>query len=157
MWHIYTDGASRGNPGPSSWAFVVLENDHLYKGSKSGFLGNSTNNVAELTAILEALKFAERLSGEVVIYADSSYALNSITQWMNGWAAKGWKKSDGKPVQNLRLMQDLYEQKNLLGSRIRYVKVSGHSGVYGNEKADQVCNQVLDIEESKNTINNWSN
>lgn len=146
-WYIYTDGASRGNPGPTSWAFAVYENDTEYKGSKSGYLGKNTNNVGELTALIEAMKYSRKLSGTITIYMDSSYVLNSVTNWVHGWAKNGWRKADGKPVKNESLMAEILGLKLELGERIIYKKVAGHAGVAGNEKADEICNKVLDNNE----------
>lgn len=146
-WYIYTDGASRGNPGPTSWAFAVYKNDTEYKGSKSGYLGKNTNNVGELTALIEAMKYSRKLSGTITIYMDSSYVLNSVTNWVHGWAKNGWRKADGKPVKNENLMAEILGLKLELGERIIYKKVTGHAGVAGNEKADEICNKVLDNNE----------
>lgn len=148
---IYTDGACRGNPGPTSWGFVVYEGTE-YKGSKSGFLGTNTNNVGELTAMLEAMKFCSKMKSTVVIYTDSSYVLNSLTKWVDGWSRNGWKKSDGKPVQNQDIMAELLKLRNTLGTRVTYEKVKGHSGVLGNERVDQLCNRVLDIQETEQLL-----
>ena len=65
---------------------------------------------------------------------DSQYVINSVTKWMRGWKAKGWRKSDGKPVMNLQLLQDL--DSALVGRRYRFEWVKGHVGHVLNEAAD---------------------
>lgn len=89
---MYTDGACSGNPGPGGWATVLLCGDakkEIFGGCK-----NTTNNIMELTAIIEGLK-ALKLECEVEIYSDSAYCVNAFNQnWIYGWIKKGWKTSN---------------------------------------------------------------
>jgi len=143
-YEIYTDGACRANQSDNnvgSWAFIVYL-DGVKKGSKSRATFNTTNNVQELTAVLEALRWANKLGEPVTIYCDSEYTINSITKWIKGWATKGWKKADGKPVANLEIMQQLYQEYN--SSKHTFIKVKGHSGNIGNDAVDELANVAMD-------------
>jgi ribonuclease HI len=99
---------------------------------------HTTNNKMEMQAAIAALEFF-KLSAQtqpITLYTDSEYLINSITKWMPGWKKKGWKKSDGNPVQN----QDLLEILDQLNSRlIQWQHVRGHSGNIGNERCDAIA------------------
>lgn len=143
-YEIYCDGACRNNQADNnvgSWAFIVYHGG-VKKGSKSKATFNTTNNVQELTAVLEALRWANKLGERVTLYVDSTYVLNSVTKWMRGWAAKGWKKADGKPVANLEIMQQLFTEYN--PNKHIFVKIKGHSGDVRNEEVDNLCNVAMD-------------
>ena len=134
---IYTDGACTGNPGPGGWGTVVYFDDgsvHEIGDSSQ----HTTNNKMEMQAAIAALEFF-KLSAQtqpITLYTDSEYLINSITKWMPGWKRKGWKKSDGNPVQN----QDLLEILDQLNSRlIQWQHVRGHSGNIGNERCDAIA------------------
>lgn len=74
---IYTDGSSWPNPGPGGWGIVIKNGSEDL--SLSGFLAHTTSNQAELTAILQALKFSRRLAGDIVIFTDSKYCQRMLT------------------------------------------------------------------------------
>ena len=128
---IYTDGACTGNPGPGGWGIVVYFDDgSIHEMGDSAQY--TTNNKMEMQAAIAALEFFKlsRQTQPITLYTDSEYLINSITKWMPGWKKKGWKKSDGNPVQN----QDLLEILDQLNSRlIQWQHVRGHSGNIGNE------------------------
>lgn len=143
-YEIYTDGACRSNQTDNNvgaWAFIVYHGG-VKKGSKSKATFNTTNNVQELTSVLEALRWANKLGESVTLFCDSEYVINSITKWMIGWAAKGWKKADGKIVANLELMQQLFEEYN--PNKHTFVKIKGHSGNIGNDAVDELANVAMD-------------
>ncbi|MDO4252275.1 MAG: ribonuclease HI family protein [Rothia sp. (in: high G+C Gram-positive bacteria)] len=127
------DGSALGNPGPAGWAWYVDQDNWAAGGWK-----HATNNMGELRAVLELLRATEQQAERPLhIFCDSQYTIKSITQWMPGWKKKGWKKADGKPVQNLELMQDL--DAALAGRSYRFEWVKGHSGQELNEKADDLA------------------
>jgi ribonuclease HI len=134
---IYTDGACTGNPGPGGWGTVVYFDDGSVHEMGDSFQ-HTTNNKMEMQAAIAALEFF-KLSAQtqpITLYTDSEYLINSITKWMPGWKKKGWKKSDGNPVQN----QDLLEILDQLNSRlIQWQHVRGHSGNIGNERCDAIA------------------
>ena len=134
---IYTDGACTGNPGPGGWGIVVYFDDgSIHEMGDSAQY--TTNNKMEMQAAIAALEFFKlsRQTQPITLYTDSEYLINSITKWMPGWKKKGWKKSDGNPVQN----QDLLEILDQLNSRlIQWQHVRGHSGNIGNERCDVIA------------------
>jgi ribonuclease HI len=134
---IYTDGACTGNPGPGGWAVVVYFNDGSVH-EMGDASRHTTNNKMEMQAAIAALQFLEA-SGQtepITLYTDSEYLINCVTKWVKGWKKKGWKKSDGNPVQN----QDLLETLDELNSRlVKWQHVRGHSGNIGNERCDVIA------------------
>ncbi len=124
---IYTDGASSGNPGPSGSGVVMLYGEHRKELSK--YLGNTTNNVAELTAIQMALEHLKTTTKTVVIYTDSSYALGVLT--------KGWKAK-----KNRSLIEKIKKQMKPFKA-LSFIKVAGHAGIPENERADQLAVEAI--------------
>ena len=104
---IYTDGACSGNPGPGGWGVLLRygENEKELCGGEA----ETTNNRMEMMAVIKAL---ESLKGhpKIELYTDSKYVMQGITEWMDGWKAKGWKTASKKPVKNVDLWQQLEEQ-----------------------------------------------
>ena len=138
---MYTDGACRGNPGPGGWG-VLLD----YRGQRkalNGYDAQTTNNRMELTAVIEGLRALTRPC-EIELHTDSKYVMHGITEWMDAWKRNGWKTSARKPVKNVDLWQSLDSE--VARHRIRWYWVKGHSGVDGNERADQLANAAIDAE-----------
>lgn len=123
------DGSALRNPGPSGWAWYVDDDTWAAGGWKNG-----TNNIGELTAVLELFRSTAHVDDDLLILCDSQYVINSVTKWMPGWKRKGWRKGDGKPVMNLDLMKALDEA--IAGRRYRFEWVKGHAGHPLNEAAD---------------------
>ena len=99
---IFTDGSSRGNPGPGGWAAVVIHGDKLQE--LGGGEANTTNNRMEITAAVRGLEKTKK-GDEVTIYTDSSYLINGITKWIKGWKRNGWITKTKDEVLN----RDLWE------------------------------------------------
>lgn len=137
---IYTDGACSGNPGPGGWASVLIYGKH--KKEISGGCKETTNNIMELTAILEALK-ALKVECEVDLYSDSAYSVNAFNQgWIYNWIKKGWKTADGKEVKNKEIWQEIY---NLTKKhKIKFNKVKGHSNVELNNRCDELARAEIE-------------
>jgi ribonuclease HI len=127
------DGSALGNPGPAGWAWYVDE-EHW----ASGGWPHGTNNMGELTAVLRLLEATAGVDDDLLIYCDSTYAINTITKWMVGWKKRGWRKGDGKPVMNLEIVQAL--DAAMTGRRVRFEWVKGHAGHPLNEAADELAN-----------------
>ena len=127
------DGSALGNPGPSGWAWYV--DDDCWA---SGGWAHGTNNMGELTAVLDLLQQTAGVDDDLHVFCDSTYAINAITKWMAGWKRRGWKKGDGKPVANVEIMKALDEA--MQGRRVRFEWVKGHAGHVLNEKADVLAN-----------------
>lgn len=132
---IWSDGASKGNPGPGGWG-AVLRYGHNKKEIYGGEY-NTTNNRMELKAAIEALKQLNRKC-TVNIHTDSQYVKNGITLWIQGWKKKGWKTSSKQPVKNM----DLWKELDSLAQRheIHWEWVKGHVGIEDNERADALAN-----------------
>lgn len=141
---IFCDGGCRGNQKDSNVGGygVVLE----YKGKTKELYGgerNTTNNRQELTGAIRALQALKTTHIPVKIHCDSAYVINGMSQWVAGWKKKGWRKSDGKPVENVELWKYLDELASTQDS-IEWVKVKGHSDNEGNNRADQLANKAMD-------------
>jgi ribonuclease HI len=141
---IYTDGACKGNPGPGGWGAILRSAGHVEKELFGGEL-LTTNNRMEMTAVIEALSALKRPC-DVALYVDSKYVLQGITEWLQGWKAKGWKTASKQPVKNVDLWQKLDALVNMGGHTIEWCWVKGHAGDPGNERADALANRgVLQI------------
>ena len=135
---IYTDGACKGNPGPGGWG-AWLKSGTTEKEVFGGEL-NTTNNRMELSAVIEGLAALKRPC-KVVLYLDSQYVRQGITEWIRGWKAKGWRTSSKQPVKNVELWQRLDQLVEHGGHEIDWHWVKGHSGDPGNERADVLANK----------------
>jgi len=133
--YIYTDGACKGNPGPGGWGAVLKYGNNVKE--IKGFSPETTNNIMELTAVIEALKSLTR-SCDIIITTDSNYVKDGITEWIHKWKKKGWKTANKKPVKNKELWQVLEEETNR--HEIKWEWVRGHSGHPENERADELAN-----------------
>lgn len=131
---LYVDGACRGNPGLGGWgAYIITEQqEHKICGGED----HTTNNRMELTAAIEGIQFCPK-DAKLVIYTDSNYVKQGITEWIHGWKKKNWKD-----VKNPDLWQKL--DATCQGRDIEWHWVKGHAGHPGNEMADQLANQGAD-------------
>ena len=138
-YKIYTDGACSGNPGPGGWGAVILDQDDKQK-NISGSEKNTTNNRMELLAAIMSLKKI-KTNSEVVIFTDSTYVKNGITEWMKNWKKNGWKNSSKKPVKN----KDLWEKLDKLceANRVSWKWVKGHSTNEFNNLADELATRAI--------------
>ncbi len=136
---MYTDGACRGNPGPGGWGVILSYQDS--EKTLNGFDPETTNNRMELTAAIEGLRALKRAC-DVDLKTDSRYVMQGINDWMANWKSNGWKTAAKKPVKNADLWQLLDEQAKK--HRIKWHWVKGHSGIRGNEMADQLANLAID-------------
>ena len=137
---IYTDGACSGNPGPGGWAAVLIAGEH--KKEISGGEKTTTNNIMELTAILEGLK-ALKEPCEVDLYSDSAYSVNAFNQgWIWNWIKKGWKTSSGEPVKNREIWEELLQVTKT--HKVTFHKVKGHSTNELNNRCDELARQAME-------------
>ncbi|MFE7980209.1 ribonuclease H [Streptomyces shenzhenensis] len=140
------DGASKGNPGPAGWAWVVSDEAEAPAGWAAGPLGRTTNNVAELTA-LERLLAATDPGLPLEVRMDSQYAMKAVTTWLPGWKRNGWRTAAGKPVANQELVVRIDE---LLAGRsveFRYVPAHQVDGDPLNDFADRAASQAASAQE----------
>jgi ribonuclease HI len=138
---IYTDGACKGNPGPGGWG-VVLRSGAVEK-ELFGGEPQTTNNRMELRAVIEALQALKRPC-RVSLFLDSEYVRKGITEWIQGWKAKGWRTASRQPVKNVELWQELDRLVLTAGHEISWHWVRGHAGDPGNEHADALANRGVD-------------
>ncbi|MBR6458536.1 MAG: ribonuclease HI [Actinomycetaceae bacterium] len=131
---VATDGACSGNPGPGGWAWV----EQMSGARASGGAASTTNNIMELTALIEALTYAGPQCN-LLIRSDSQYSLNVMTQWAVGWRKRGWRKADKKPVANLELVKRLLELYENRTGRTDVEWVKGHAGDEANELCDSLA------------------
>jgi len=127
---LYVDGACRGNPGLGGWgAYVITEQgEHKLFGGEP----ETTNNRMELTAAIEGVSFCPS-DAHLIIWTDSNYVKQGITEWIHGWKKKNWKD-----VKNPDLWQKL--DAVCAGRNIEWNWIKGHAGHAGNEMADQLAN-----------------
>lgn len=137
-YHVFTDGSCKMNPGPGGWGMIAMNEEEttiLWMDISQEI--DTTNNRMELKALLSALQLTEEYPEDYfIIFSDSAYTVNSFNSWMSGWAANGWRNSKKVVVENVDLMQTLYEYKKKDFPNFEVRKCSGHSGDIGNELAD---------------------
>jgi ribonuclease HI len=139
MIKVFTDGSSRGNPGPGGWgAILVLEDKVVELGGREV---ETTNNRMELTAVIESLKYLNN-EHDIEINTDSAYVLNGSTRWVKGWKINNWKTSTKDDVLN----KDLWEQMlELMTHRnLSWNLIKGHSGHSANERCDVIATSFAD-------------
>lgn len=124
-----------GNPGPGGWGSILM-----YENIKKEIRGaskNTTNNIMELTAVIEALKLLKHPC-EVDLYSDSAYVVNAFLQgWIYNWVKKNWRTAGGDPVKNKELWQDLYELTKI--HKVNFIKVKGHADNEFNNRCDELA------------------
>lgn len=148
---VYTDGSCQGNGKTHNTGGygVVVYKDNKIIDAHSNREENTTNNIQELKAILWTMIHYGQKTETPIVYTDSNYAFNTLTSWMYNWQKSGWLKSDKKPPENLDLIQAYYYLVKT-GYRIDLRKVSGHSGIKGNELADKLATGKINPEDLLN-------
>jgi ribonuclease HI len=136
---IFTDGACSGNPGPGGWA-AILQAGGVEK-ELSGAVLLTTNQRMELQAALEGLK-ALKQPCRVELSSDSAYLINAFNQkWLNKWQFNGWRNSQGRPVENQDLWQELVRL--AAGHQVTWIKVKGHHDHELNNRCDQLARTAV--------------
>ncbi|HEY1958782.1 MAG TPA: ribonuclease H [Polyangiaceae bacterium] len=131
-WIAYTDGACTGNPGPAGSGTVLIAPGGKISETYD-YLGEGTNNIAELTAVLRALERTPSAES-LVLHTDSQYAIGVLTK---GWKAKA----------NVALIEKI--RGALRGRDVRFVYVPGHAGVPMNERADELAREAIKTRSSR--------
>ena len=148
----YTDGACSGNPGPGGWGvYLIAENDAGIVVKEETLYGknrDTTNQMMELTAAIQALESLKRENVNVTIFTDSKYVVDGITKWIFGWLKNNWSTASKKPVANRLLWEKLFGLTKT--QNVEWVWVKGHAGMLGNEKADSLA--VKGREEASNEL-----
>ena len=136
---IYTDGACSGNPGPGGWGTILIYKD--IKKEISGGAKNTTNNIMEMTAVIEGLKLLKEPCN-VKIYSDSAYVVNAFNEkWIDGWIKKNWQNSKKEPVKNKELWLELIDLIKI--HNIEFIKVKGHSDNELNNRCDELAKNAI--------------
>ena len=142
---IYTDGSSRGNPGPGGWgAILITETEVIELG---GYEEKTTNNRIELMGAIMGLREIGKGIGAVEVCTDSEYVKKGMTEWIAGWIKRGWVGSTKKPVLNRDLWELLKKEEDrllALGTSVAWKYVPGHAGVSLNERADVIATSCAD-------------
>ena len=131
MIHIYTDGASRGNPGPGGYGIVMISGNHR-KEISQGFK-YTTNNRMELLSVIVALEMLKQEGSEVTIYSDSKYVVDSVEKkWVFGWEKKYFdgKKNPDLWIRFLRIYRKHH---------VKFVWVKGHASSEENNRCDELA------------------
>jgi len=140
---VFTDGASRGNPGPGGWGAILDFGEEVFE--LGGGDKKTTNNRMELSAVVESLEFLENKghsSSKVRIFTDSSYVANGVSVWINGWRNNNWKNKAGQEIANMDLWQKINDLLNIF--EIKMENIEGHAGIPANERADEIATSFAD-------------
>jgi ribonuclease HI len=140
---IYTDGActSNGKKGARAGVGVWFGPNHPYNVSERLPGERQTNQRAELTALKRALNMCP-MNRNAHIFSDSHYAIKCVTEWFPNWEKRGWKNSQGKPVENRDIVEEILElirDRESCKGKTKFEWVKGHSGDAGNEAADSLA------------------
>jgi len=134
---IYTDGSSRGNPGPGGYGTILMAGPHKKELSQGYRL--TTNNRMELMAVIAGLQALKKDGMNVTIYSDSQYVVKAVEQgWLKNWIATDFK--GGKKNRDLWMIFHRLAQKN----KIRFVWVKGHANNPYNNRCDELATSAAD-------------
>lgn len=139
---FYTDGACRANQDKrnlASWAVIAVNRPEL---NCSGILEDSTNQKAEIEAVIRACRIASTHSlKKILVVTDSKYVTNAVNKWIDRWQDNGWLDNRNKPVKNEDAFRRLTEAKANIELRVAHTR--GHNGDKYNELADKMAREAL--------------
>ena len=142
---VWTDGSSRGNPGPGGYGAVLLYTDLAgaeHRLELSQGYRKTTNNRMELMGVIAALEALKRPCS-VEVHSDSQYVVNAFNKnWVAGWQRRGWKNASKQPVKNPDLWKRLLKAKE--PHDVTFVWVKGHAGTELNERCDELATTAAD-------------
>ena len=128
-----------GNPGPRGWGTILMYKETIKE--ISGYMPNTTNNIMEMTAVIEGLKML-KYKCEVEIYSDSSYVVNAFNNfWIQGWIKNNWINSSKEPVKNKEIWEELYKLTKI--HKVEFIKVKGHSDNEFNNRCDELAREAI--------------
>lgn len=136
---IFSDGSSRGNPGPGGWGAILVRAGKVRE--LGGREDRTTNNRMEMKALVEVLALVEK-GDDVLVNTDSKYVIQGITSWVSGWKRNGWMTKEKKEVLNRDLWEAL--SNTVEGKKIEWNYVGGHTGIPGNERCDEIATGFAD-------------
>lgn len=140
---IYTDGSSIGNPGPGGYGGVLVRKDQAGTIIRQAeFWGASpvitTNIRMEMTAALRGLqKVGTKTAEPITVLCDCNLIPRGMNEWLPGWKAKGWRKGNGRQVENRDLWEKLIAEAE--GRNVTWQWIRGHNGAALNERADRLA------------------
>jgi len=137
---IYTDGSSRGNPGPGGFGTLLIAASGRHE--LSGGFARTTNNRMELLAAIIGLEALKRPC-HVTLLSDSKYLIDALNKgWLRSWKRRGWVKADRKPVKNTDLWKRLDDATQ--NHTVTWKWVRGHAGNPNNERCDELATSAAD-------------
>ena len=142
--HVWTDGSSRPNPGKGGWAFVIEHHKKRYTGWGSDCY--TTNNIMEMQAVIESLKFiqSKELFDEpyekIVVHSDSQYVIKGASIWLRNWIRNGFKGTKGF-IKNHERWIEIHKLSNTFP--IDWIWVRGHNGEPNNELCDELAGEAM--------------
>lgn len=140
---VFTDGASKNNPGPAGFGFVIIHDGAVIH-EASGSLGTATNVYAEMTAAIEALNALQaRPDLAMTVLSDNQMLIRGMSEWLPGWKSRAGKKKDGKRVLNWHLWETLDSLATPLPN-LTWKWVRGHDGNRFNEMADVLASEAAE-------------
>ena len=146
---IYSDGSSRGNPGPGGYGTVlhyVTPKGELVRLELSQGYVETTNNRMELMGVITGLEALNRPC-DVKVVSDSQYVIKAFNEhWIDSWVKSNWKRKSG-PVLNSDLWKRLL--KAMEPHNVSFEWIKGHAGHPENERCDELATQAADEDPSK--------
>lgn len=128
---IYTDGSSRGNPGPGGYGVVLLSGKHRKEISEGFRL--TTNNRMELLSVIVGLEALKQKNSDVTIFSDSKYVVEAVEKgWLQEWVRKNFKKKKNQDLW-MRFLK-IYDQHN-----VNFIWIKGHAENVENNRCDQLA------------------
>lgn len=142
---IFSDGSSRGNPGPGGYGTILRYIDtqgNVHEKELSQGFDVTTNNRMEILGAIAGLEALNRPC-DVVLTSDSRYLIDAFNKgWIDNWQKKDWRKADKKPVLNKDLWQRLL--KAMAPHKVTFNWVEGHAGHAENERCDKLATEAAD-------------
>ena len=142
---LYSDGSSRGNPGPGGYGTILRYVDDMgvtHERECSEGFPDTTNNRMELMGVIAGLEKLLKPC-HVHVISDSQYVVNAFNKnWIDSWQKNGWKGSDKKTVKNVDLWQRLLEAAK--GHELEFTWIKGHNGHEENERCDTLATEAAD-------------
>jgi ribonuclease HI len=135
-FELYTDGACSGNPGPGGWAYILKDPGNGQAVERSGGEPDTTNNRMELMSVIEGLSSLDGPS-RVELYSDSQYVCKGLSEWLEQWKARGWRRGRNEKVKNVDLWQRLDELSQVHKLKCNWIR--GHNEHPENERCDELA------------------